>query len=168
MINPQKDIASFTMRFVQQRWKDTDGEPQLQWKGYIRHIQSDDEITFVDFSHAVQFIQEHLVALTANATSDSSESDQQAYLSESFKLWNSFLANYSNMVFSTMQSAMKQTGVIQTQVEEATRQTMNRISFPLDPSQYEVLKKINKLQADLDKLQAEVNSIENRLEEIST
>ena len=79
MINPQKDIASFTMRFVQQRWKDTDGEPQLQWKGYIRHIQSDDEITFVDFSHAVQFIQEHLVALTANATSDSSESDQQAY-----------------------------------------------------------------------------------------
>ena len=167
MINPQIDIASFTMRFIQQRWKDQEGDPQLHWKGYIRHVQSDDSITFTDFSNALNFIQQHLMELTANATSDASEADQNVYIQESFKLWESFLSNYSSMVFSTMDNAIKQSEAIQAQIEKAARTTMGSISSSQGDSQEEILVQIRKLGLEISSLQSEMESIQKRLDELS-
>lgn len=60
----QRDIASFVLRFTQDFWEDTQGDPRIEWRGSIRHVQSDEEHHFTDFTEAIAFIQQSLMKLT--------------------------------------------------------------------------------------------------------
>ena len=60
MTDTQRDVASFLIRFTQDLWRSPTGDPQIAWRGHIRHVQGETEETFTDFAEALKFIQDHL------------------------------------------------------------------------------------------------------------
>ncbi|MEZ4519789.1 MAG: hypothetical protein R3C44_24160, partial [Chloroflexota bacterium] len=48
-------VNSFVLRFVQES-ATSDGEPEADWHGIIRHVQSNTELRFVQIDEALAFI----------------------------------------------------------------------------------------------------------------
>ncbi|MEZ4660943.1 MAG: hypothetical protein R2911_25620 [Caldilineaceae bacterium] len=150
MKKSQRDIASFVMRFTQDLWDDVPGEPRVEWRGHIRHVQSGEEHNFTDFTDAMAFIQQSLMDLTLNsakgkttfrqpnatkADADAAarqETYQQKALRESFKLWDKFTSSYSSMMMDAMQRAadrsIQHSEALRAQFDKTLAQTQN-VSF---------------------------------------
>ncbi|MFN4147866.1 MAG: hypothetical protein ACK4GN_18745, partial [Runella sp.] len=43
MATKKEETASFVLRFTQKIYNNEQGEPQIQWRGSIRHVQGGDE-----------------------------------------------------------------------------------------------------------------------------
>jgi hypothetical protein len=53
----ETNVTSFVMRFMQERVTDhTTDPPQTDWRGFIRHVQTNNDLHFTDFADAVAFI----------------------------------------------------------------------------------------------------------------
>lgn len=147
MKKSQRDIASFVVRFTQDLWDDVPGEPRVEWRGHIRHVQSGEEHNFTDFTDAMAFIQQSLMDLTLNSTKGKStlgqvgdpkaggdkarsqETYQQKALRESFKLWDKFTSSYSSMMMDAMQRAtersLQHTEALRAQFDKTLEQTQS-------------------------------------------
>ena len=55
---PQTTIASFVLRFTQERTSDT--EPVAPWRAVIRHVQSDEEVYFTQMDEALTFMAQYV------------------------------------------------------------------------------------------------------------
>ena len=124
MSETQRDVASFLIRFTQDLWRNQEGEPELQLRGRIRHVQGDQEIPFTDFSEAVQFIQEHLAQLTLEALPGGSEMEQEKALKDGFKIWEDFASSYSTMMFEAMERTIDQSEAIKRQMDKAVEESL--------------------------------------------
>jgi len=51
---PQTNVASFVLRFMQDR-TDTDAPP-TNWRGVVKHVQTNEEKHFTSFADAIEFI----------------------------------------------------------------------------------------------------------------
>ena len=81
-MSPKKDeTASFMLRFTQKIFNSESGEPQVQWRGNIRHVQGGEEKRFSDFDEALGFIQSKLADLTIGAMEDKPLEEQKGILS---------------------------------------------------------------------------------------
>lgn len=118
-LNTQRQVASFLLRFTQDMWQDENGEPKVQWRGNIHHVQGDEEIPFTDFTEALLFMQKQLQDLTLQAFPTADAKMQEKMLAESFKLWEQFAANYSKMLFQAMEQTIQRSQEIQHQVGDA-------------------------------------------------
>lgn len=165
MVDPEKDIASFTLRFVQQRWRDASGEPKVQWRGIIRHIQSSDETSFTDFVEALEFIQSHLAQLTLEATSGDSKPEQEKFLNESLKFWERFASNYSDMMFSALQQSMKQSEAIKEQVEKTAAQVLGTTQASAQQDFARIVVAIKELHSSLEILSNKFDDYSSRKDE---
>ena len=156
-MNTQRNIASFMLRFTQDLWQDENGEPKVQWRGNIHHVQGEEEATFTDLAEALAFIQKQLTELTLNAIPQGVKMEQEKVLKESFKLWEQFASSYSNMMFDAMERTIQQSQAIKDQMDEAVKQAMQGWQMPAasptdDPSEIvELLKSLQKQIADLTK-----------------
>ena len=45
MATKKDETASFVLRFTQKIFQNEEGEPQIQWRGNMRHVQTGDEKT---------------------------------------------------------------------------------------------------------------------------
>ena len=97
-MNTQRSVASFMLRFTQDLWQDENGDPKVQWRGRINHVQGDEEIPFTDFTEALTFIQKQMQELTLKAFPAADPGTQEKALTESFKLWEQFTANIGSQV----------------------------------------------------------------------
>jgi hypothetical protein len=165
MNEEQRSIASFMLRFTQHLWQDTQGEPQVQWRGRIHHVQSDDDITFTDLTEALQFIQRHLTQLTLDATSGDNKMDQDKVLHESFKLWEQFASTYSNMMFDAMERTINQSEALKDQMDEAVGQALKTWQFPATSEQDKTVEVLNKLNSQIETLTKRVAALEKALKE---
>ncbi len=53
---PQTNVASFVLRFMQDR-TDTDTDtPPANWRGVVKHVQTNEEKHFTNFADAIDFI----------------------------------------------------------------------------------------------------------------
>ncbi|HNB50993.1 MAG TPA: hypothetical protein PK530_03575 [Anaerolineales bacterium] len=118
-LNTQRQVASFLLRFTQDMWQDENGEPKVQWRGNIHHVQGDEEIPFTDFTEALLFMQKQLQDLTLQAFPTADVQMQEKMLAESFKLWEQFAANYSKMLFQAMEQTIQRSQEIPHQVGDA-------------------------------------------------
>jgi hypothetical protein len=115
-MDTQRSVASFMLRFTQDLWKDENGDPQVQWLGRINHVQGDEEVRFTDFTEALTFIQNQLQDLTHRAVPGATPAFREKALNESFKLWERFTADYTELVLKGMQDAFNRSRDIQDQV----------------------------------------------------
>jgi hypothetical protein len=167
MNKTHNNVASFVLRFTQALWQDTQGEPHVQWRGHIRHVQGDEEGRFTDFAEAVAFIQHTLTQLTLNALPGGSPMSQEKVIRESFKLWEQFASSYSEMMFQAMEQAFKQSEAFRDQMKEVKDQALKAWQFPAPSEQAQILQALAELKAQLQTLAGKVEHLEQKLQEIS-
>jgi hypothetical protein len=170
MIKVQRDVASFLVRFTQDLWQDDEGEPHIQWRGHIRHIQGDNETRFTDFAEAVSFIQKYLTQLTLDALNTfpgGDKMDQEETLRESFKLWEKFASSYTNMMFDAMERTIKQSDAIREQMDETVKSAMKSWQPPTQTDQGQIVEALHDLKAQIQILTEKVERLEKGLGEKS-
>jgi DNA anti-recombination protein RmuC len=159
----QRDIASFVLRFTQDLWQDPYGEPRVQWRGHIRHIQGDEETHFTGLAEALSFIQQKLVKHTLDvleALPGDVEMDQQKTLRESFKLWEDLTSSYTNLMFDVAQRTIEQSDAFQAQVGEMMRAALQTWPHPSQADQAKLTARLEALQAQMQTLAQQVAAME--------
>ncbi len=167
MMDTSRGIASFVVRFAQERWRDEQGEPHLQWRGHIRHVQGDEETSFTDAAKAIAFMQQHLTELTLNALPGGTKMEQEKMMRESFKLWEQFATTYNSMMFEAMEKALQQSDVLKKQMDEAVERSAKGWKFPAPGNQAEVLTALSKLGKQVEALTDKVEQLEKAIEKSS-
>ncbi|MEM1327139.1 MAG: hypothetical protein AAGI23_14350 [Bacteroidota bacterium] len=112
------ETASFVLRFNQKIFENEKGEPQVQWRGNIRHVQSGDEKRFSEYDAIVKFMQSKLADLTMAATEHQSPEAQKGILSKSFDLWKRVAADTPKLVLDTIKDPKKGITQIQSQISQ--------------------------------------------------
>lgn len=120
----QRDIASFVLRFTQDIWRDTGGDPRVEWRGHIRRVQDGEELRFKDIAEAMNFIQESLMQVTANAVPKEDKSYHEKAMRESLKLWEKFAESYTTLMVNTVEKSVQQSESFQKQMGAAVEQMM--------------------------------------------
>ena len=168
MTKTQRDVASFVLRFTQDLWQDAEGEPHVEWRGHIRHVQSDEEVRFTDFSEAATFIQRSLMELTLGTLDNLSrekEVDRGTPLRESFKLWERFASSYTDMMLDAMDRTVKQSEEVKQQMEKAIAESLGMWMQPSQKGRNEVLESLEALQEQVRILAEKVGRLEKGAEE---
>ncbi len=114
----KEETASFVLRFTQKIYESEEGEPQVQWRGNIRHVQSGDETRFSDFDEATHFVQGKLSDLTMQAVVDKTPEEQKGILAKSFDIWKKVAAVTPKLVMESKKDPNKQAAHIQEQIQE--------------------------------------------------
>lgn len=163
-----RGIASFVLRFTQELWQGKNGEPQIQWRGHIRHVQGQEEDRFTDFSEAVTFMQRNLANLTMN-TASRKNMNQEDVLRESFKFWEDFSTVYSSMMFEAMEQSLKQSETVKQRVHDAVEQTLQawQVAPKMEeqPYQTQMMLMLQKLHNQVETLSQKVDDLEQQLAE---
>lgn len=55
-MSPQTNITSFVLRFVRETTDATTDPPQPEWRGVIKHVQTNEEQHFTRLADAIAFI----------------------------------------------------------------------------------------------------------------
>jgi hypothetical protein len=160
MNDSQRDIASFLIRFTQDFWRSETGDPQIAWRGHIRHVQGEGEETFTDFADALKFIQDHLAQLTLEAMPDADQQEQEKALKEGFKLWERFASSYSNMIFEAMERTMAQSESMKSQMDKAVEKTLEAWRLPRTSRQRQVDATIADINSQIEQLANKVAALE--------
>lgn len=163
MTNTQRGVTSFVLRMTQDLWRDGQGDPKVQWRGHIRHVQSDEEISFTDFADAVAFVQQHTAKVTLDSVSGGSKMEQEKALRESFKLWQQFASSYTDVMLEAMETSLRQSDAIRQQMDEAVQRSLKTWKAPAPAEQGEVLRALRDLQAQVQALSAKIEGLEKAL-----
>jgi hypothetical protein len=92
---------------------------------------------------------------------------QERILGESFNLWHQFASSYSNMMFQTMEEALRQSETFREQVDETRLQLWKMWQIPqAQPNnQEELLTMIRELQLQVQTLSYKVYQLEKELQQ---
>ena len=162
------ETASFMLRFTQKIFQNENGEPQVQWRGNIRHVQGGDEKRFSEFDEVVTFIQSKLTDLTIQAMEDKSPEEQKGILSKSFDLWKKMASEAPKMVMETIKDPKKQVAHFQDQIQDQIHQVKDEISqkleidtwFSASKADYkQVIQKLEELSGEISKLNKKVDGL---------
>jgi hypothetical protein len=168
MTRTQRDVASFLVRFTQDLWQDDQGEPHVEWRGHVRHIQGDEQVRFTDFSEAVSFMQRNMKELTLGtleALSVKEQTDRQNAVQESFGLWEKSAASYADMMFGAMEQARQQSETFQKQVGTAMQESLQAWTPSSPVESRQILEALQSLQTEVQSLAERVGGMEDALKE---
>jgi len=163
IMSMDRSIASFVVRFTQELWRDTQGEPHVQWRGQIRHVQGDEEASFTNLADALAFMQHHLAQLTSNSVPGGNTVEQEKVLRESFKLWEQFASTYSDMMFEAMERTLKQSEALKQQMDEAVEKSLRAWKLPTQADQGQIVEALNGLQAQVQALAEKIDQLEQAM-----
>jgi hypothetical protein len=166
MTKTQRDVASFLVRFTQDLWKDDEGEPRVEWRGHVRHIQGDDEVRFTDFSKAVAFMQRSMKELTLDtlAALSGPESEQRKEaLRDGLGLWEKAATGYADMMFGAMEQTIARSQVLKERMDSAMRESLQALAPSSVPESGLILEALQTLQAQVQVLSERVAALEDAL-----
>lgn len=156
MAAKKEETASFVLRFTQKIYNSESGEPQVQWRGNVRHVQGDDEIRFSEFEDVSKFIQGKLADLTIHQMEDKTPEEQKGILSKSFDLWKKMAVDAPKLVMDTIKDPKKQVAQIQDQInqmgEAVTHKIEERIGQKLEIDEWRAASK-NDYAAIMEKME---------------
>ncbi|MEL7250041.1 MAG: hypothetical protein AAFO03_16550 [Bacteroidota bacterium] len=172
---PKKDeTASFMLRFTQKVFNNESGEPQVQWRGNIRHVQGGDEKRFSSFDEAVAFIQSKLADLTFQAMEDKPIEEQKGILSKSFDLWKKMAFDAPRMMVETIKDPKKQVAQLQDQIQDQIEQVKGGLAEKLEINSWlaaskddyqQIMQMLGKLSNDISALNEKVDRLSKNSEE---
>lgn len=176
MTTKKDETASFVLRFTQKIFQNDEGEPQVQWRGNIQHVQSGDEKRFSKFEEVVKFIQDKLAELTISAMEDKTPEEQKGILAKSFDLWKRMAVATPKMVMETLKdpkAGVEHIQEIQEQVTAAVQEQANEIGDLIDsklnPDNWKPATKsdVKKLTETLSQLAKTVAALNEKVEQSS-
>ena len=142
MATKKDETASFVLRFTQKIYQNEQNEPQIQWRGNMRHVQSGEEKNFSKFDEVVQFIQGTLTDLTVQATEHKSPEEQKGILSKSFDLWKRMAIDTPKMVLESIKDPKKQAHHIQEQIQEQIQERFHQVGDAFNQKLEDVREKL--------------------------
>lgn len=167
----KEETASFMLRFTQKIFKAESGEPQVQWRGNIRHVQGGDEKRFSEFDEVVAFIQSKLADLTIQAMEDKSPEEQKGILSKSFDIWKKMALEGPKMVMETIKDPKKQVEHFQDQIQDQIHQVRDEISQKLEIDSWlraskadykDIMQKLEGLSSDISALNKKIDRLSKK------
>ncbi len=162
------ETASFMLRFTQKIFNSESGEPQVQWRGNIRHVQGGEEQRFSKFDDVVAFIQSKLADLTIQAMEDKPIEEQKGILSKSFDMWKKMAFEGPKMVMETIKDPKKGMAQIQDQIQDLSHQVKDEISQKLEIDTWktasksdfkEIMQKLSDISTEVSALNAKVDQL---------
>jgi len=167
------ETASFMLRFTQKIFQNNEGEPQVQWRGNIRHVQGGDEKRFSEFDDAVNFIQGKLAEMTIQQMEDKSPEEQKGILSKSFDLWKKMTLNAPKMVMETIKDPKKGVENIQKEFQEVSEAISQKVEETIAQGKVDVdewrgvSKSDHKMMMDLmEKMSKEVSALNKKVNKL--
>jgi predicted nucleic acid-binding Zn-ribbon protein len=173
MATKKDETASFVLRFTQKIFQGDDGESQIQWRGHIRHVQSDEEKRFSEFEDVSKFIQTKLADLTIQAMEDKSPEEQKGILSKSFDLWKKMAFDAPRMVIDTLKDPKKQLGQVQEQINQVqdaiSHKVEETIGNRLDIDEWRAASKndYNNLMEAMEKVTKSIEVLNKKVDALS-
>lgn len=165
-MTPIDNVASFVLRFTQEMWQDTEGEPHIQWRGHIRHVQGDEEVRFTNFTDAVMFIQRYLTKLALDGSSRGEPLNQGKVLRESFKLWKQFTSSYTDMMFQMLEQNIDHTETFREYMDEAVENVLKAWQLPMHQDQKQLIETLDHMQQQLQALSDKVDRLEQTIQQL--
>lgn len=171
MSTKKDETASFMLRFTQKIFNSESGEPQIQWRGNIRHVQGGEEKRFSDFDEALSFIQSKLADLTILAMEDKPIEEQKGILSKSFDLWKKMALDGPRMVMETIKDPKKQVAQLQDQLQDQIEQVKGGFSEKLEVSSWlaasksdyqQVMQMLGQISNDIAALNEKVDQLSQK------
>ena len=159
------------IRFTQKIFNDGDGNPDVQWRGKISHVQTGDDQGFVEFEKAISFMQEKLEDLTAASIVDKSENEQDGILTKSFDLLKKIKQNAPKIVMDTIKDPIGQVGNIKDQIEGQIKDVSDELSQKIEIDNIrmvsrtdykEMVSLMQKMSSQIEKLSEKVDSLESK------
>ena len=171
MSQKKDETASFMLRFTQKIFNSESGEPQVQWRGNIRHVQGGEEKRFSDFDEALGFIQSKLADLTIGAMEDKPLEEQKGILSKSFDLWKKMAFDGPKFMMETIKDPKKQVEQLQDQLQDQIEQVKGGFSQKLELNSWlaaskndyqQIMQTLGQLSRDIADLNEKVDQLSNK------
>ncbi len=173
MATKKDETASFVLRFTQKIFDNDEGDPQVQWRGKISHVQGGEEKRFSEFDEAVKFIQGKLADLTITAIEDKSPEEQKGILAKSFDLWKRMALAGPKMVMDTLKDPKAGVEHIQEQVaaavQEQAREVEELFHAKIDPDNWKPASKsdVKNLMQTLAQLSSDLADLNKKVDKLS-
>ncbi|RNC84146.1 MAG: hypothetical protein ED556_11850 [Winogradskyella sp.] len=161
MAKKQDQTASFMVRFNQRIFEE-DGEPKVQWRGKISHVQGGSDANFSDFNDALIFMQQKLAELTNEATEGESEERREGILKKSFSMWKTMKEVGPKMIMETIKDPKKQISNIQDQIQDQISNISEEISQKVQIDHWR-----NASRADFHDIQSAINALSKDIKALS-
>ena len=153
----EPQVASFLLRFTQHIWQNEQGDPKVDWRGTVQHVQNETTTHFTEFVNALGFIQAQLADVTRKTLKEQNKMDMEKGMQESFKLLDQFSKQYSEMMLGTVQKNLDQTTQWNEKLSESMRNSFQSWITPpdvlLQQTLTELKNEIVRLNERMDKLE---------------
>lgn len=167
MDTQKKETVSFLIRFNQNIFENAEKDPKVQWRCQIQHVQTGEDVRFIGFDKAVQFMQEKLAKFTLNSIQNKPEEEQKDILTESFNVWNKINLGYPKMILESIKDPLKPAKDFQdylndwkTNFEEKIEINQLQTSSKADINK--LIDVVNSLSKKVDQLNAKVDQVINK------
>lgn len=170
MANKKEETASFVLRLSQKIYESDTGEPQIQWRGSIRHVQSGEEQRFASFDKATVFMQARLSDITLQAIKDKPEEEQKGIISMSFDFWRKVATNAPKVVLDSIKDPKKQAAQLQEQLQEQFHQIQESIGQKIEEklgSKVEFDSWLSSPKDELNEILDTLNALTTKVDELS-
>lgn len=173
MAKKKEETASFVLRFTQKIFQSEEGDPQVQWRGNIRHVQGGEEKRFSEFDDAVEFIREKLADLTLVAMEDKTPEQQKGILAKSFDMWKKMALGGPQMVLDTIKDPKKQLEQVQNQLHQAGENLTQKVEetiaqrLPIDEWRASSKSDYKNLVGHIEQLAKEVATLNKKVDKLS-
>lgn len=158
----QEQNASFMVRFNQQIFEEN-GEPNVQWRGKVTHVQDGDEKRFTDFNDALTFMQEKLAELTEKATKHEEQEQQENIIEKSLSMWKTIKDVGPKVIRDTIKDPKKQFSQFQEQVQDQISNISEEISEKVQIDQWRKASR-----SDFQKMQDQIESLSSQIQTLAT
>ncbi|MGB4960746.1 MAG: hypothetical protein WBO36_14790 [Saprospiraceae bacterium] len=177
MAHQKEETASFVLRLSQKIFETEEGQPDVQWRGNIRHIQSGDEVRFSNFEDAQAFVQQKLSSLTMKAIAHKSDEEQKGIITKSFEFWKKIASATPKLVMESIKDPKKQAAQFQEQIQEQIHQFSDAIGQKFEDtigSKLELEQILNPSKSDikdvlhrLEQMAAQIAELSEKVDQIS-
>ncbi len=168
MAKKQDQTASFMVRFNQKIFEEN-GEPKVQWRGKISHVQGGVDENFTDFNDALVFMQKKLAELTNEATKGESRERREGILQKSFSMWKTMKEVGPKLIMETIKDPKKQISQIQDQIQDQISTIGEEISEKVQIDQWRNASRADfrDIQNAIADLSKEVKKLSSKVDKIS-
>jgi hypothetical protein len=166
-----QDLVSFVLRFVREAGE----EQQARWRGVVKHVQSNTEASFSQFSEALAFMQRYVNDIAQSSFQEAAKmgqafADPAAYsanpFAETARLWGGYMPRYTQMMVDSMNEAMATGAGMAKPVEEMVETTMAAWGMPsraAEADQDKAAAALEAMAAQMAALSDKIASLESQL-----
>jgi hypothetical protein len=170
-----QDLVSFVVRFV----REASEEQQARWRGVVKHVQSNTEASFSQFSEALAFMQGYVNEIAQSSFEETARmggafGDPSAYgtnpFAETTRLWGEYMPRYTQMMMDSMNEAMATSADMAKPVEEMMESTMSAWGMPVmskPADQDNTAAALEAMAVQLAALNDKIASLETQLAELN-